>query len=214
MQEAQRRTGRPGREPTPGERVGLSLRVTPDTKRRLDAAATEAGRSLSQEAEFRLERSFERQDLVADVLELAYGPRFAGILVLLAEISHVGRFAGFVSGKTFEASENWLNDPFAYDQAVTAANLILEGLRPRGDPRRLLKSRQGARNEILAALPATQVVFILEAIRDPGRDDKTPEWSAFKLPRLAAERERRVREMLGPLIDRLSYLHDKKASSQ
>jgi hypothetical protein len=51
--------GRPRREPEPGERVSLGLRVTPDMKRRLDEAAAKSGRSQSQEAELRLERSFD-----------------------------------------------------------------------------------------------------------------------------------------------------------
>ena len=53
--EAKRRRGRP----TLGKRMPLGLRVTPETKRQLDAAAKQTGRSLSQEAEFRLDRSFE-----------------------------------------------------------------------------------------------------------------------------------------------------------
>jgi hypothetical protein len=59
MMEAQKkRRGRPARDPMEGERVGLSLRVTPATKRALDAAADANGRSLSQEAETRFEASF------------------------------------------------------------------------------------------------------------------------------------------------------------
>ncbi len=52
------RAGRPSREPNQGERVGVSYRVTPQVKRALDAAADASGRSLSQEAEMRLEASF------------------------------------------------------------------------------------------------------------------------------------------------------------
>src|SRR5262245_8525493 len=52
----------PGR-PSLGERVPLGLRVTLDTKARLDAAARYNGRSLSQEAEFRLEQSFDSDRL-------------------------------------------------------------------------------------------------------------------------------------------------------
>jgi len=48
---------RPGREPKPGERVRLGIRVSPRLKRRLERAAKEGTRSLSQEVEFRLEQS-------------------------------------------------------------------------------------------------------------------------------------------------------------
>jgi TraY domain len=53
-----------------GRRVALSLRLTPSIKELLDAAALEGGRSLSQEAEFRLEQSFQRDRLsrIEDIL--------------------------------------------------------------------------------------------------------------------------------------------------
>ena len=59
-----RHGGPPKREYGPGERVALSLRMTPDLKRRLDAVAEAGGRSQSQEAEIRLEKSFWMDDLV------------------------------------------------------------------------------------------------------------------------------------------------------
>ena len=64
-------------EAAPGERAGLSLRVTPVVKKRLERAAEKNGRSLSQEAELRLERSFERETR----LTLAKGDAWAPILV-------------------------------------------------------------------------------------------------------------------------------------
>ena len=57
-----RRIGRPTKKPKAGERVPLGLRVTAEIKRKLDAAAEDAGRSQSQEAELRLERSFEWEE--------------------------------------------------------------------------------------------------------------------------------------------------------
>jgi hypothetical protein len=52
-------------------------------KHRLDAAADQSGRSQSQEAEFRLERSFDRSDLLTEVLRLAYGKEIAVGLIWL-----------------------------------------------------------------------------------------------------------------------------------
>jgi hypothetical protein len=74
---------RPRGRPTVGERVPLGLRVTPELKRRLDAAAEQSGRSQSQEAEFRLERTFDRENLLPQVLSLAYRSQLAGVLMLL-----------------------------------------------------------------------------------------------------------------------------------
>jgi hypothetical protein len=47
--------------------VSLGLRVTAELKRKLDEAAANSGRSQSQEAELRLERSFERDHLSAEI---------------------------------------------------------------------------------------------------------------------------------------------------
>src|SRR5262245_2407464 len=78
------RGGRPKRKISPGERVPLGLRVTPSLKSVLDKAAERSGRSQSQEAELRLERTFRDQSLLPDALELAYGRQLAGLLMILA----------------------------------------------------------------------------------------------------------------------------------
>src|SRR5438067_1401563 len=115
MATAARRVGRPRtRTEGPGDYVGF--RAPRELKERLEAAATRSGRSLSTEAQIRLEKSFEKQDLLTGALELAYGPQLAGIVFLIAEMmSENGRLAGFTSGESAEAMENWLSDPFAYD---------------------------------------------------------------------------------------------------
>lgn len=64
----QKKRGRPGRTPKQGERVPLGLRVTADLKRALDRAATLSGRSQSQEAELRLERSLYDEKLLETIL--------------------------------------------------------------------------------------------------------------------------------------------------
>jgi len=75
----------PKRDPEPGERFQLGVRVTAELKRKLDAAAEQSGRSQSQEAELRLEHTFDRQDLLSEVLTLAYGKEIAADLMWLGE---------------------------------------------------------------------------------------------------------------------------------
>jgi len=58
MAERKKRIGRPTKPGTAGQRNSLGLRVTAETKRKLEAAAVKSGRSQSQEAEFRIEQSF------------------------------------------------------------------------------------------------------------------------------------------------------------
>ena len=54
---AKKPRGRPGRKPKPSERVHLGFRVSSHLRRRLERAAKESTRSLSQEVELRLEES-------------------------------------------------------------------------------------------------------------------------------------------------------------
>jgi hypothetical protein len=53
-----------------------------------------------------------------------------------------GRLAGFHSGGSVKAADAWIDDPYAYDQAVKAVDTILEAMRPAGnvDPPTLKKS--------------------------------------------------------------------------
>lgn len=54
-----------------GRRVPLSLRTTQSVRSRLDVAAIQAGRSLTQEVEFRLEKSLEQDELIKTYENLA-----------------------------------------------------------------------------------------------------------------------------------------------
>ncbi|MGO7259023.1 hypothetical protein ACCT32_36365, partial [Rhizobium brockwellii] len=61
MTNEEKRIGRPIKEAEPGKRVSLGLKVTAAIKSKLDKAAREVGRTQSQEAEVRLERSFDEE---------------------------------------------------------------------------------------------------------------------------------------------------------
>jgi hypothetical protein len=130
--------GRPRRrKPKPGERVSLGLRVTPEMKEALDRAAAQSGRSQSQEAEFRIERTFADQRSLYDLLELTYGPKLAGIIRVVAEFTEAeGHHADMVSMQRNQGGpfrEQWLRNPYAFDEAVKAANIALERFRPAGE---------------------------------------------------------------------------------
>jgi hypothetical protein len=70
MEKKRARMGRPTKAPSPGERVSLGLRVTAEIKRKLDEAGEKSGRSQSQEAEIRLERSFELEHFEASIARM------------------------------------------------------------------------------------------------------------------------------------------------
>lgn len=69
--------GKPGRRAKDQLRVPLSMRITPQVREQLVAQAARSGRSLTQEAEFRLERSFQEDSSLG-------GPRTAALLRELA----------------------------------------------------------------------------------------------------------------------------------
>jgi hypothetical protein len=66
MPKTAKRIGRPMKAPARGKRVSLGLKVTADIKRRLDAAAQTSGRTQSQEAEYRIELSYQYQRALGD----------------------------------------------------------------------------------------------------------------------------------------------------
>jgi hypothetical protein len=105
----------------------------------LEKAAGANGRSLTQEAEFRLERSFERHELLTDALELTWGPQLAGLILVIggvlreysASVSRYSLLKG-VGDDWGHELDNWLGHPFVYDQAFKAIVEALEFLRPPG----------------------------------------------------------------------------------
>jgi hypothetical protein len=169
-----KRIGRPRKVPEPGERVALGLKVTSQVKNKIEAAADATGRTQSQEAELRLEQSFEREGLLPDVLSLAYGPQLGAVLILLGEVMKgAGERAGIDSTGTHEG---WLEDPYAFNVSMVVANNLLELLRPPG--------------EIVppAALAGS----------DQGVTDRRQRYSQLGLT------EQKMRELLGPiLLDRI-----------
>jgi hypothetical protein len=131
MEEVKRGRGRP----TVGERIPLGLRVTPELKQRLDAAAELSGRSQSQEAEFRLEHSFDREDLLFDVLRIAYGSKkIADLIMTVGAVFLVAGRAVASDNKIRDRlkSRDWTSDPAVCDIAIEAAHTVLESFRPAG----------------------------------------------------------------------------------
>jgi hypothetical protein len=123
--------GRPGSKPKPGERVHLGFRVPPTLKRRLEQAAGHSTRSISAEAEFRMQQSFDKQDLLPEVLSLAYGRGLAGMLMQLGEHMHdAGITAAILKNGT---TTEWLKDPDAFAKAIEAGRALLDTYRPKGD---------------------------------------------------------------------------------
>jgi hypothetical protein len=128
-----RRPGRPSREPAEGERVGLSLRVTPQTKRALDAAAAASGRSISQEAELWLEAAQRDRRILQDALALAYGEKIGGLMIYLGELLQaVANYRTFAIDTTDPGIADSFDNGWRYEQMAAATRAAIDRFRPEG----------------------------------------------------------------------------------
>jgi hypothetical protein len=131
--EARGRIGRPTTAAKEGEKATLGIRASASLKGRLQEAAEVNGRSLSQEAEIRLEQSFKNADYLDQAMDLAYGPRFAELLSTLARAMRAAGSAAALNGEySWDAVDRWTEIPYAFNEAFVAAITILEGRRPKG----------------------------------------------------------------------------------
>jgi hypothetical protein len=157
------RTGRPTKDPTPGTRASLGLKVTGDIKAKLDAAARANGRTQSQEAEARLEQTFREELLLPQILDAAYGRETAGLVLALAEcIRGAAQRAAMLCDGSHQKwhddpsietvglwlSQEWMCYPWAFRQVVDAVWTVLDRLAPRG----FLKAEPP---EVIKAMPGT-----------------------------------------------------------
>jgi hypothetical protein len=151
---------RPGRPPLPvgeGKRHALGIRTTAALKAQIEAAAQLSGRSLAQEIEYRLERSF-----ADDLQDSLLGRQAAAFLRLIdRSLRHAPGACGL------SATDDWLNNPDAYDIAVRELGHVAEPLRPPGQPR-----------SETARYAETQAQRTLLALGDESPNEPWSRWAA------------------------------------
>jgi hypothetical protein len=108
-----------------------SFRTSDQTRERLQCAAEVRGCSINQEINDRLDASFAGPDLS----ERAFANR--GLYGLMRVVAVAMRISGrqamtFKNSGDSEGAELWYRDPYAFDQAITAAVTALDGCRPEG----------------------------------------------------------------------------------
>jgi hypothetical protein len=118
------RRGRPrARKPKQGDRVSLGLRVTAEMKLRLDDAAAKSGRSQSQEAELRLERSFREEEALGGRAMRELGD------LMRATFAFVAKRTANTSGNAEWTANDWIADQECYRAAaVDVCRVLIERL--------------------------------------------------------------------------------------
>ncbi len=107
-------------------RAQVPLRIPEPLRARIAAVAKDAGRSMNAEILDRLERSFEYEDWIGS-------PNLTQLMeTITSAMKSTGETAGFFATGELVSEGKWMAVPFAFDQAMAAANTILEYHRPPG----------------------------------------------------------------------------------
>ena len=162
---SRRRRGRPPKGGE-GKRASFNTRIRDSLKRQLEQAAADAGRSLSEEIEFRLERSVDDKPLF-DALQLVYGPRIAGLMLLMSEVV---RATDAMSGPWERLHHAIANRAYETKEELDALGKYADELE---------ESRQGYRDEVLADATSFRhmrraIELLLDAVAPEGRAVEVP----------------------------------------
>jgi hypothetical protein len=144
-----------------GRTAVLSTRLQPDTRKRLVAATVVSGRSLSQELEHRLRRTFTEDDKAVDFygsLSNAAIVKVLGAVIRSTCTSWLAKTAdGWVPDVHKDPGE-WLRDPKLFEEVLRAIVHALMWFKPKGsrDEQFLFYHSTAERiiNEIRAADPS------------------------------------------------------------
>jgi len=171
---------RPGPAPK-GEYVGksavLSTRITQDLRDALESAASTSERSLSQEIEYRLRRSFREDQRVADTFGSRQNYALLRILAGIFDQGPVPASAG-------------LDDPANFNHVMGTITTVLSALRPDGAEAAAHLSTDQFLGDLNAAALADDLA---------GADASMP-------PSQSKNRLNYVKADLGKLADRLKSL--------
>ncbi len=179
-----------------GKRYPLNMRTTFEVRQSLERAAKDSGRSLAQEAEHRMRHSFDADDHLTAAFRLAYGDRAAALAMIIARALHeAGTNAATLTSPSPVSAAEWLDDPYAFDQARQAVASVLESAAPTKSAAVPTKSSQPGHgleiDQRTKSTIGTETAFgILAAACGVGRQSLAP-WGA------------EIGKMLGPIKDRI-----------
>jgi hypothetical protein len=182
--------------------VGITLRVREDLRQHLETSAKARRVSLNQEIIDRLEHARDRQGLLREVMELTYGPRLGGVLMVLA-MGMIG--AGYVEARRQAGwppyDPDWLDDPNAFDAAAGVAMGLLFALRPLSEAPSAVPEERGKEQA------ADMLGALADAIR---RGPDLPSEGPYGNPPPLHD-TKIAHALLGPLVERLTEARVKDA---
>jgi hypothetical protein len=132
MKKAKKSGGRPARHA--GERLSKNrtFRVRGQLDEQLADAAARAGRSVSEEIEYRLDRSFVDGQMLVSAAEIAFGSDAAGLVMVIGDVMRTTAQSAADELKRENGHEGWTEDPEVYDQVAKAVAEVFEQHSPRG----------------------------------------------------------------------------------
>jgi hypothetical protein len=105
-------------------RKTTSTRITPETRAYLEEGAAQSGRSLSQEIELRLERSFVAGTEAVRGVYTSFGDMRTFIIMRM--------LASAISAIEAKVGSKWTEDPEAFEQVEIACLALLKVFGPKG----------------------------------------------------------------------------------
>jgi hypothetical protein len=162
----------------------LSTRITADLRAALDAAKEKSGRSLSQEIEYRLRRSFEEDTKIKDIFGGRENYAIARLIGCLLD-SHGG---------------DWKTDEENFDYVIASVALVLRLFGPRATRPHIVEINpaDGVPDRTQMAAFITGRVIAAEVVDAP---DGLPTIAGDPYPHIKAD-------LPGDVVDRLGELAD------
>jgi hypothetical protein len=190
-----RHTGTRPQGPFRDKRRTLTTRITDETRTKLDEAAAASGRSLAQEIELRLDRSFT-EGVLAESLELSFGRETAAVMLAVAfAMRRVSPLVGLPAandeaGFTFDAA-------FIADQGLVAAHKVIETIRL--DPPPKLASAPPFLAEVWRSLGEHAAVAVCRDIAHAATSpDQLGRWGELVRDWLGRDRLQSIKSKLNP----------------
>ena len=193
---ARRGRGRPPKLDAERKRGVLSMRVRDNMREALAARAAANQRSISEEAEYLLERAMQAQGvLLGESLDLAFDSEAAGIALLIAQVAHM------VGGNS--GSDDWLSNPYAFAHVKEGVTEVLEGMRPKGDIVEPAPPTGPLAGFSLIKTPEARAMLgrglaraVLHAVAGPSSGLRQPKWAQLATERLPTATLERIRDRL------------------